>query len=132
LRIDHAKLAVVPVGRAERVGRPVVPEGRARDHHAFHGEARVAQLGGDGVGGVAAVIVVDRGDLEDMVGVTGFLQHRIGRVLVDRDRRKLRVFGVDRADMVVFRRDALTVDAQVEADLRIDGQRDRARTMTLS
>mmetsp|Transcript_3723 Transcript_3723/g.6883 ORF Transcript_3723/g.6883 Transcript_3723/m.6883 type:complete len:627 (+) Transcript_3723:443-2323(+) len=116
----HAQLAVVPVGRAERVGGPVVPEGGAGDDRPRDVEACVAKLRGDGVGGVLAVIIVDRDQFELGIRMAGFLQQCPGALGIEDLRRQLGVFRVDRADVVVFRRNALTVHTEIEADLVVD------------
>ena len=54
----------VPVGHRAGILRPVVPEGRARQHGALHLDAGLAHLRGDGVAGVLVPVLVDRDQLD--------------------------------------------------------------------
>jgi len=55
----HPQRAVAPVGGAERVLVPVVPEGVAGQHGAFDLETRIPHLRRQRIRGVAAPVVVD-------------------------------------------------------------------------
>ena len=117
---------MVPVCGAERILGPVVPECGARDNGPGHIEASVAQLCGDSISCVAAIIVVDRSDLKLKIRMTRLLQQRVGRVFVDHQRCQLGILWVDRADVVVFSQCTLTVDAKIQQNLWVNRHGDGA------